>query len=123
MTYLDLPAIYRRAIAEFDIHGWCQGKEVDVDGRMCLYAGLLNAAGLNPDEVDQATAVEKAVLAPVQRHLGRLITRWNDEPGRTLADVKGVLLAVAEQVEIDRLTAEKVPVMCPPARWGYEGVS
>jgi hypothetical protein len=100
MTAMPTPAvdicdIYRRAVEILDRDGWCQGTEQDHTGRHCAQGALRIAAGWSAKECADM-ALENAVLRPLQQHLSSLVTVWNDAPGRTEAEVRASLVAVAE---------------------------
>lgn len=62
-------------------HGWCQGVEVDAQGRMCLIGAL------NPRPVPRPASDQQAIDALRFATVGRSLTVWNDRTGRTLSEV------------------------------------
>ena len=63
-------AMLERARAILHRRGWGQGAMYKRDGKVCLVAAIREASGRNWDYV-----------------LGPYPAEWNDEPGRTLADI------------------------------------
>lgn len=77
--------------------GWGQHAVIDLDGRRCAKGALLCAAKKlhsNPAEGGWPTLALRAEAA-LADHLGCSVAAWNDEPGRTAAEVQDALLAAA----------------------------
>ncbi|MFB7107257.1 DUF6197 family protein [Streptomyces hydrogenans] len=85
--------------------GWCQGVMQKVDGRVCLQGAFEAAVGadmydvfvsdVQPCAQEAWTAVRYAV-ADVNGGLHQAPHHWNDEPHRTVEDVKLVLKKAIE---------------------------
>ena len=80
--------------------GWCQGQYRNVDGRRCLARALADALDLplnGPANWHHNPLYDAAALALKQVTGRHFIAMWNDEPGRTQAEVVAALRAAAEQ--------------------------
>lgn len=129
MTPRDYSEEYARVLdraAERVEMGWCQhGVYVDTDGRMCAmehacrrcaHGALLEAAhaltgggraSLKPlSLLADLVAPGRAVVGGLRDRDVAAVTRWNDAPGRTQAEVAAALRETARRVRAGELTLE-----------------
>lgn len=114
MAELTLPQVFRRAVELIDENGWTQGMYRSSSGCLCATGALAVALGgeiRRPDEdVDEdALFTDRAaeeLWSKACRRAGRAvggnigdIVDWNDKPGRTVDEVKELLLWLAEEAD------------------------
>lgn len=119
----ELSLVYDTAIAVLDHRGWNQGRSVDPDtGCVCLWSAVQIGAGHRMIRTDRGTgkrslaptdsaplrrgvttaranlAVRRlqALLAPSES-AGRSLVCWNDEQGRTLQEVRDLLVTASQK--------------------------
>ncbi len=68
------------AADQLERRGWCQGRTVDNEGRMCALGALIAVAG-------HATHDEWLAHVKLQEVVGDRVDLWNDAPERTKEDV------------------------------------
>lgn len=96
--------VLRRAEQVIGERGWCQG-DYEIDGRVCA-EGAINVAvcgsawGAAEDEPDAEQLAHFAGRA-LGEHVGMFVVNWNDDDGRTQAEVRAALLAAAQRAESD----------------------
>lgn len=73
-------------------HGWCQGKMIDKDGRVCVVGALASVITAIP--AIRAPRIKVAQQALVSQ-LRMPVTIWNDQPGNTQEKVLKLLKTVA----------------------------
>lgn len=98
-----VPEVLARAADIIQQRGWHQGWFIDRDtGAVCCVGAIRIAGGLTATPIyDRDAAAHDLVLNARSRmfgHLKRSVSVWNDEPGRTQAEVVAALRAAAEQV-------------------------
>ena len=81
--------------------GWCQGSFVNEAGEMCMLGALRVACGCEPDArhgeyLRKGSGYDDAVREMYRRLPGETgtgfpLSRYNDEPGRTLGEVLAML--------------------------------
>lgn len=112
--YRDLGVSKLLRSAEQQIHkfGWTQGAVRAEDGRIDISGAILIAAYVKPKLLRAQTFVDPETLVPpakISVALGALyvieglvgdIPRWNDEPGRTVQEVRNLLLHAADLIDI-----------------------
>jgi hypothetical protein len=69
-------------------HGWCQHREIDDHGRVCAYGAILKVAE-DEDWGGKAAGRLRSYIG-----CGGIAT-WNDQPGRTEAEVIATMRAAA----------------------------
>jgi hypothetical protein len=96
---VQLAGLARAAADLIEKHGWCQGRLKDFEGRYCAL-GALQAAGASEDDLREFNA--HAIRWLDEREYGGSsiagypsVMRWNDAPGRTAAEVTGMLRSAA----------------------------
>jgi hypothetical protein len=101
-----ISALLYEAIHVLETRGWVQGTARTPGGQVCLQSALQEANNtLHPSAAvgRMATALVESYLwahpAPGAQVLDVRIPDWNDEPGRTLEDVKLALKTVAAEQE------------------------
>ena len=79
--------------------GWCQRQYRDENGCRCLAGAIDAVAGEDPEFHWESTedAVTVRARHAVADVVGKNWSSWNDEPGRTKAEVVAVLRAAAER--------------------------
>jgi hypothetical protein len=87
--------VLRRAARLLRERGWCQGRLMATDGRLCLL-GALDAAAFS-FRMYSARAQAHAMVAVSAYLGGQTFAAFNDAKGRTVAQVIAVLEAVADQ--------------------------
>jgi hypothetical protein len=99
-------ATYRHAIDVLDERGWFKGELCDADGKVCMVGAVLVAAGVplavGPDGVPNEPVGEplNTILRDLSAATGQALPGlWNDEPSRTVGQVKAVLAGVADRYE------------------------
>lgn len=107
VTDLSVVDVLDRADQALATHGWGQHSFVTDDGRMCLDGALRYAIAGTP-EVTLAHLLltdEYSVLLAARLRLAQVIAPdddgfvtvgWNDEPGRTVDEVRAALRAARE---------------------------
>lgn len=119
--------VYRDA-AQAVWQGWAQGCWRDDWGNPCLVQALVDAAGVRVAselpmelqlELDShlASFADYCVTAQHRRerhkalhgedHLWQFAVRWNDAPSRTRQEVAGMLDALADRVEFERVQSSR----------------
>ena len=85
-----------KAIDVLNQFGWCQGKAVNADGEYCLL-GAVYVARYNQEPpsgpIHQSDWGE--IFQIMKPYTDKYIADWNDEAGRTKADVIAALRAAA----------------------------
>ena len=79
-------------------HGWCQGELEDDYGRVCIEGSIVRVCDGIEDTAkkDEAIgAIERKILAAIPESVC-VLWKWNDEPGRTQAEVLKLLRSVGE---------------------------
>lgn len=136
---------FRRAASAVS-RGWTQGEWRDERGYICALQGVLEGIGIREAAADVplpflleldatlmrtstycVTAEEQAhrqnvLLDRNASHLEEIIWKWNDEPGRTQAEVVAVLKATADRLEGKyrlRLRDIIARAIRPAAAWRY----
>jgi hypothetical protein len=84
-----------KAAALIEERGHCKHQTVDRDGRLCLWGGILVAAGGNPSSVVPCGLAWKAIYKIDAVIPGECAIIWNDRPERTGEEVITKLRAVA----------------------------
>jgi hypothetical protein len=84
-----LADVYRQAAVLLTRRGWCQGMNRNHGHQLDLNGAL----GQAQKDVGYKMTDPDPVL-PVAEYLGTMCWRWNDTPGRTLADVLDLLLTM-----------------------------
>lgn len=116
MADIDIPAVLDRAADHIDRVGWHQGdlyNPIDwdemaaLDCRVCAIGAInvaLHGTPLFSDVQGEAEANDIATKVEDFLGLGEELLGWNDEPGRTQAEVTGALrdTAAALRAEADR---------------------
>lgn len=88
------------AITVLDDRGWCQRSILDSNGRVCLVGALRVAtvgSATGPARWPQSHRFHEARMA-VSDWLGAPSTVWNDQKGRTEAEVRDALLGASRRV-------------------------
>ena len=109
MRLNDVPDLLRRAAALLTDENWIQGNssrdergneiypDLPAACRWCTDGALVKIAG--PDESVLHDEAQAAVLDVVEKMGFQSVEDWNDQPGRTAADVRKVLLKAADLYE------------------------
>lgn len=88
--------VLRHAALLIEERGWAQG-DYEVDGRLCLL-GSLNVA-TDGHSWSTAMLANEACFFMIRGGIG---AEWNDEPGRTAAEVTAALRTAADRWEARR---------------------
>lgn len=81
--------ILSRAADILEARGWCQGRmRASYTGACCTYGAILLVTERDPDMMRRFRAV-KLAEEYLEEEYG--ITRWNDDPSRTLPQVLAML--------------------------------
>lgn len=110
MSELTLPQVYRNTIAVIERRGWCSGTFVTRAGRVCLIAALAEAAGAFVDPggspvivwdgvPEEASDLFEQAADGIASMVLTMPAMWNDMHGRTVDEVKALLLRAAEEAE------------------------
>lgn len=93
-----LPEILDHAAEVIEEQGWCQGTLRNRAGRVCAQ-GAIGVAGCRVFDFSSLRneAVRHAIIA-LDNHVGTAASRWNDQPGRTEADVIEALRRCAKEL-------------------------
>lgn len=97
--------VLRKAVEILDERGWYQGYYRDIQtGRVCSIGACAEALGTNPGEPTPMfnrvwTFLDHYVERKFERH-GNFVA-WQDKDGRTVDEVKALLLAAADEVVSD----------------------
>lgn len=83
--------VYRHAALLLEERGWCQWFSEDPDGRFCMIGAIARVTGYN----DLGRAAHHALIETIPS--GPM--NFNDEPGRTAAEVTAALRAAADAYE------------------------
>jgi hypothetical protein len=75
--------VVEEAIKLLEKHGWCQESFEDKHGRICLGEALVRAAQEGPGP----SAMYNSISSEIKNKTGNTPIRWNDEKGRTDAQV------------------------------------
>lgn len=124
--------VYDRARLVLHDRGWTQADLTDRSGGVCILGACLIADGIDLADAlargnleDEALVRHASFLAPLipqRRRHGftpvEIVSLWNDEADRTVADVDEVLAVAAEHLRLadrigqvrDELAREAVPV-------------
>ena len=101
MTIKD---ILIKAKTILDEKGWCQGKYVHSDGRVCLSESIQQAGGVIGNGGAYYMPIGGEALEAhryLQDFLGRTVYRWNDDANRTKSEVLALLDdAIAKRVAL-----------------------
>lgn len=87
--------------------GWCQGRFTGPDGTHCLIGAISTAAGSDLeisaiDDVHEELRREIRSTGYGADHQFEIaISKWNDEPGRTVEEVYGLLDRTVERITGD----------------------
>ncbi len=93
----DVADVLERAALHLDVHGWRQGDDAAVEGDRCALLALYAVAST----ADAYTAREElGLFLDVD-----CIVEWNDEDGRTAAEVTGAMRACAASLRARELVA------------------
>lgn len=93
---ISIPEIMLNAARKFESGDWIwhrAGPPFDTDDP-CIFLAVIRSA----NELDRPKLAYDAIVA-LQRYLGCEIGPWNDEKGRTLADVTAALRSCAAQYQ------------------------
>ncbi len=88
--------VRRDAVDVLRARGWTQGWFVDDEDRCCMAEAIYRA------NHDGHRITEQVALRTVKAVVGagdRGVSVWNDEPGRTQAEVEAALLAAAARLD------------------------
>lgn len=100
--------VLRRAVEIIDERGWCQGEYEDGAGRVCARGAIHVAIGGAP-YVDPLSLEKNKFIWEVRclvvDLIGEGLAVWNDEPGRTVEQVRHALLTAATAAEQDEAVA------------------
>lgn len=120
-----------RSAARFIDRGWVQWTWRDEHGNVCLLQAVIDAMGIKQDAATLPMPVLRAIDATLMKmgtycvgekkqarrqeillnqdaeRLSELIWRWNDEDGRTKAEVVEALRRTAERLEGEQLLHER----------------
>lgn len=110
MSLLAVAGLFHRTVEVIEQRGWCSGTFVTRAGRVCLIAALGEAAGAwvdpggSPQVVwDNAPVGSGVVFDQAVEALTLIVqtlpSMWNDMHGRTVDEVKALLLRAAEEAE------------------------
>lgn len=80
-----------KAADYIDEHGWCQGDSGDASGRVCLVGALEMTINDRRRLKSAADALRHSIGCS-------RLSRWNDAPERTQAEVVAALRAAAAEV-------------------------
>lgn len=111
----EMALVFRNAAKTVQGRGHAKGCYQQLDGAVCAVGALVVASGMDPDDYEGQALPAVEFLesrlwlksgneSPVER-----IADWNDEPGRTGAEVAAALVAAAEFLEA-RERAALVPL-------------
>lgn len=110
----DVSAVLRKAAEVLETDGWCQGNLSTLDGRVCAMGAVIWAThelwdGYKPGDQRRRVDVQELALDAlglralgdgVRDSLLHPVAVWNDEPGRTMADVVKLFGQVADEEEV-----------------------
>jgi hypothetical protein len=88
--------VLRAAARYIEEHGWYQGNYRNTDGRVCIVGAILSVTPEVDDTGDPGRLRSRSVDVLVLAFDDKAVTRWNDAPGRTEAEVLVALRAAAE---------------------------
>lgn len=104
---MDARQILLTAADIIGARGWCQGEAQASDGSVCIVRAIGLAAGatsilITPHEEAALQAVRTAIALDGTDDPGdgRSLAAWNDQPGRTQADVTRALRYAAVLLEV-----------------------